>query len=139
MKRILAAVATALVLTTVQADARRINEISLDGYCTIYHVVLSGGLLSAQDTPTCSGTYGGGLVGSVKGDGKSVVIALQDPGSPGVQRMLTLSYPFVTGGIFKLYETTDGTNFHLALDGTYSLETAPERGPKSEVSVTARR
>ena len=138
MKRVLAAVA-ALVLTTVQADARGATEISLDGYCTIYHIVQHGPLLSVQDTPSCSAAYGGGVIGSVKGDGKAAVIALQDPGFPGVQRMITLSYPYVNGGVFKLYETTDGTNFHLALDGTYSLHAAPEQGPKTDVSVTSRR
>jgi len=138
MKRALAAAAL-LAAMTVQAEARRVNEISLDGYCTIYHIVQSGVLMSAQDTPSCSGTYGGGLIGAVKGDGRTVVLALQDPGSPGAQRMIELSYPFVAGGTFKLYETYDGNNFHLALDGTYSLADAPERGPKSAVSVTAPR
>lgn len=139
MNRTLAASIALLAALTVQAEARRINEISLDSYCNIYHLVQSGALVSAQDTPSCSSTYGGGLIGSVKGDGKTVALALQDPNSPGVQRMLELSYPFVTGGTFKLYETTDGSNFHLALDGTYSLDNAPERGAKSAVPVTSRR
>ena len=139
MKHILAASAAVLVAMTAQAEARRVNDISLDGYCNIYHLVQSGALMSVQDTPSCSSTYGGGVIGSVKGDGKAVVVALQDPSFPGVQRMLELSYPFVTGGVFKLYETNDGNNFHLALDGTYSLDNAPERGAKSAVSVTARR
>lgn len=138
MKRILAAAAL-LAAMTAQAEASRVNEISLDGYCTIYHIVQSGVLMSVQDTPSCSGTYGGGVIGSVKGDGKAVVLALQDPGFPGAQRMIELSFPFVTGGTFKLYETYDGNNFHLALDGTYSLDNTPDRGPKSARSVTAPR
>ncbi len=91
----------------------------------------------AQDTPSCSGNFGGGLVATVKGFGKSVDIALQDASNPGVQLMLELSYPFVTGGTFHLYQTTNGITFSDALDGTYSIDTAPERGEKSGVSATA--
>ena len=138
MKTILALGAAALVLSAGAAEARRFAEISLDGYCNIYHVTQSTGLASVQDTPTCSGTYGGGVVGSVSGHGKAMVLAIQDASSPGVQRMLTLSYPFVSGGTFMLYETTDGTNFHLALDGTYSIA-GSDRAPKSARSVTAPR
>jgi len=123
MKRILALGAAALIASASGALAgRNVKDIHLDGYCSIYHISIAGGLVNAQDTPSCSGAYGGGLVATVKDTGKTVTLALQDASSPGVQRMLVLSYPFATGGTFKLYETTDGTNFHLALDGTYTVE-----------------
>ncbi|HWA90695.1 MAG TPA: hypothetical protein VG889_11705 [Rhizomicrobium sp.] len=121
MRKILMLTA-ALALAATGAQARgKATDISLDGYCNIYHVIVGAGAAGAQDTPSCSGSFGGGLIATEKGFGKSVVLALQDAGNPGVQRMLQLSYPFVTGGLFKLYEATDGTNFHLALDGTYSV------------------
>jgi hypothetical protein len=132
--------ALALVLCAGGASARpRVTEISLDGYCNIYHISISGVLAAAQDTPSCSGTYGGGLAATVKGFGKSVDLALQDASNPGVQLMLELSYPFTTGGTFHLYQTTDGINFTDALDGTYSISTAPDRGAKSARSATAAR
>jgi hypothetical protein len=138
MKRIFALVAAALVASTTFASARgRATDISLDSYCNIYHITITGVLAAAQDTPSCSGNFGGGLLASVKGFGKSVDIALQDASNPGVQLMLELSYPFVTGGTFHLYQTTNGITFTDALDGTYSIDTAPERGEKSAVSVTA--
>jgi len=138
MKTVLALVAAAIALVPAAAQARRVTEISLDGYCTLYHIVQDGGLVSLQDTPSCSGTFGGGVIGTASGYGKQMVLAIQDASSPGVQRMITLSYPFTAGGTFSLFETTDGTNFHLALDGTYSIAEA-DRGAKSARSVTAPR
>ena len=139
MRRISLAVLT-LLFAAAGAEARpRTTEISLDGYCNIYHVTINGVVAAAQDTPGCSGNFGGGLVATVKGFGKSVDLAIQDPSSPGVQLMLELSYPFVTGGTFRLWQTTDGINFQDALDGTYSISTAPDRGAKSATSVTAAR
>jgi len=138
MRRILALGAVALFASTGLANARgKATDISLDSYCNIYHVSINGVLAAAQDTPSCSGNFGGGLVATVKGFGKSVDIALQDASSPGVQLVLELSYPFATGGIFHLYQTTDGINFNDALDGTYSIDKTPDRGEKSNVSVTS--
>ena len=137
MKRILALSAVALVALTGLANARtRVFDISLDGYCNDYHIRMTGVLVAAQDTPTCTGNFGGGFSSSIKGFGKTVEIALQDASSPGVQLFLALSYPFVTGGTFHLYQTTDGINFVDELDGTYSLDTAAERGEKSALSIT---
>lgn len=137
MKPILA-LGAALLLTTVSAQARRLTEISLDGYCNIFHVVQQDGLVSVQDTPSCSGTFGGGFIGSASGYGKQMVLAIQDASSPGVQRMISFSYPFTTGGTFSLFETNTGTDFHLALDGTYSIIEA-DRVAKSARSITSRR
>jgi hypothetical protein len=131
-------ICAALILAATAAQARgTATDVSLDGYCNIYHVIVGSGAAGVQDTPSCSGSFGGGLIVTQKGFGKSVLLAMQDAGNPGVQRMLQLSYPFVDGGLFKLYEATDGTNFHLALDGTYSvIEGAVV---KQGLSITARR
>jgi hypothetical protein len=138
MRRILALGAAVLFASTGLAAAHgRTYEISLDGYCNIYHIQITGVLAAAQDTPTCSGNFGGGLVATVKGFGKSVDLALQSQSNPGVQLMLELSYPFVNGGTFHLYQTTNGITFSDALDGTYSLHAAPDEGAKSAMSATA--
>ena len=138
MKNILVPGALALLASCGAAGAHgKVYDISLDSYCNIYHIQVTGVLAAAQDTPSCSGNFGGGLLATVKGFGKSVDIALQDQSNPGVQLMLELSYPFVTGGTFHLYQTTNGITFTDALDGTYSIDTAPERGEKSGVSATA--
>jgi hypothetical protein len=137
MKRILALGAAALFASTGFAEARtRVFDVSLDGYCNDYHIRVTGVLVAAQDVPTCTGNFGGGFVSTIYGYGKSVEIALQDASNPGVQLVLTMSYPFVTGAPFHLYQTTDGVNFVDELDGTYSLDAAPERGEKSGLSIT---
>jgi hypothetical protein len=73
----------------------------------------------------------------VKNSGHTLVMALQDPSSPGVQWMLEVAYPFVDGGPFTLYQTTNGTNFVDALDGTYSMTGTPGMGAKTAKSATA--
>lgn len=138
MKAIFALAAALVLVSSSGAMARgKATDISLDGYCNIYHVIVGAGAAGAQDTPSCSGNFGGGLIATVKNFGKAAVIALQDSGTPGVQLVLQLSYPFVSGGTFKLYQATDGTSFHLALDGTYSVIEGAETGAKRPLSVTA--
>jgi hypothetical protein len=128
MKRILASTALVLALSGSNAVAgSHVTGIKLDGYCDNFTVTLKGNVAVAQDAPSCSGMYGGGLVAGVKVFGKSVLLALQDQtGSPGVQIMLELSYPFTPTGTFRLYQTTDGTVFQDAVDGTYTMNGAPE-------------
>jgi hypothetical protein len=139
MKRIFALSVLMLCAATGFAQARtRITDISLDGYCNIYHVRITGVLATAQDTPSCTGNFGGGFVATVKGFGKSVDIALQDSSNPGVQLVLQLSYPFTEGGVFHLYQTTDGINLIDEVDGTYSIAGAAQ-GPKSARSITSAR
>jgi hypothetical protein len=132
MKTLPALGALALLASTCAADARggKVYEISLDGYCNIYHTQINGAVVAAQDTPSCSGNYGAGLLATVKG-AKSAVIALYNSADPGAQLMLELSYPFTDGGTFRLYQTTNGVTVTDALDGTYSLHAAPDEGAKS--------
>ncbi len=128
--------ALALAASTCNALART-NEISLDGTCNIFSIrFLDMSTATVKDTPSCSGTYGGGVIATPKNFSKAVVLALQDPSSPGVQWMLEISYPFVDGGTFRLYQTTDGSNFVDALDGTYSMPGTPGMGPKTSTSAT---
>jgi len=137
MKKTLIWGALALAVSTCAAEARTV-EISLDGTCNIYSIRFMDTVsASVQDTPTCSGTYGGGVIAVVKNSGHALVMALQDPSSPGVQWMLNIAYPFVDGGAFTLYQTTNGTNFADALDGTYSLVGTPGMGPKTSKSATS--
>lgn len=137
MKKTLIWGALAFSVSTCAANAR-IVEISLDGTCNIYSIKFMDTVsVAAQDTPSCSGTYGGGVIAAVKNSGHALVLALQDPSSPGVQWMLNIDYPFVNGGDFTLYQTTDGTRFTDALDGTYSMVGTPNMGAKSGKSATS--
>ena len=137
MKKTLIWGALALAVSTCAANARTV-EISLDGTCNVYSIRFMDTVsAAAQDTPSCSGTYGGGVIATVKNSGHALVLALQDPSSPGVQWMLNIDYPFVNGGDFTLYQTTDGTRFTDALDGTYSMVGTPGMGAKTSKSATS--
>ncbi|MEI9929784.1 MAG: hypothetical protein WDM89_04265 [Rhizomicrobium sp.] len=101
-----------------------IADVALDDFCNIYHITIgTNGLASAQDTPSCTGTYGGGLLAQTTADGDVLLLALQDPvGSPGVQMLIKFSYPLTPTGTFTIYQTTDGITFTDAYDGTYTRE-----------------
>jgi hypothetical protein len=140
MKRIVALAAAALICSTGGSLAAKAKAftISLDGFCDNYDVTIKGLIATARDAPSCGGQYGGGLLATVKGFGKAAILALQDPnGAPGVQVMLELSYPFTDGGTFTIYQTTDGVNFVDESDGTYSVGTDAQRGPKSDHPITS--
>jgi hypothetical protein len=139
MKRIAALAAAALICSAGASLAKsKTFAIGLDGFCDNYGVTLSGTIAAAQDAPSCSGQYGGGLLATVKGFGKTVLLALQDPiNQPGVQVMLELSYPFTDGGTFTIYQTTDGVNFVDEFDGTYSVGRDAQRGEKNSRSITS--
>jgi hypothetical protein len=140
MKKILASAAllTMLSASAVMARPATTTDIKLDGFCNIYSVTVDRVMAKAQDTPSCTGTYGGGLVGTTKGFGKSVILALQDQGgSPGVQMVLQLSYPFTPTGTFTIYQTTDGQTFQDMYDGTYEVDSAPGKQHGHERSITS--
>jgi hypothetical protein len=134
-------VSAVLVLASASSAlaAPHITGIKLDGYCDNFTVTLRGAVAVAQDAPSCTGLYGGGLIAGVKVFGKSVLLAPQDQtGSPGVQYMLELSYPFTPTGTFRIYQTTDGTSFQDASDGTYTMNGAPANGSGKPVTSAFR-
>jgi len=138
MKKALLVSAALLVALASAAEARPVTKaIRLTGYCNVYSITTSGATAWVQDTPSCSGNFGGGVVGSAKLFGKSINLAMQDASNPGVQLMLVVSYPFVTGGTYKLYQTTTGTNFVDEIDGTYTLDAAPDSEPAGGKPVTS--
>jgi hypothetical protein len=123
MKRILLLSAAALLFSVTASIAKpRLTVIKLNETCDTFDVSISGTTAWALDAPSCAATYGGGLVGAVKGFGKSVILALHDPSQPGTQFVLELAYPFIQGGAYKLYSTNDGQSLMDALDGTYTVE-----------------
>jgi hypothetical protein len=138
MKKLIVTAAALIALSANPAAARsHATAIALNGFCNIYSITMNGNIAAAQDTPSCSGTYGGGMAATTRNMGKTVLLALQDQsGLPGVQMMLEVSYPFTTTGTFTLWQTTDGTNFQDAFDGTYTLDNAAEHEPGTKSITT---
>ena len=103
--------------------------VALDQSCDKFDVTISKGKVVASDAPSCAGTFGAGLVG--KRDG-FITLGMQDPSQPGVQFVLQLSYPLVSGGTFSLYQTIDGLHLQDMQDGNYSVEAAARVDPTSQ-------
>ena len=148
MKSTLALATAALICTTGAAFAGHHHhpitvDVGIDGFCNVYHITYNPktGLATAQDTPSCTGTYGGGMLAQTKVAGDVMLLALQDQvNQPGVQMLVQLSYPFTPTGTVTIFQTTDGTTFTDAYDGTYTLETdAPVNGGGKPVSSAFRK
>ena len=124
----------ALLLSTTAGSA--VTQISLNGCCNTYAVRhYNFGHFAAKEIG-CGTGFGGGLLASIKGVGKTAVIALQDSNTPGSQLEIVFSYPFTNGGSWELYGTSDGVHFNTLAGGSYAIGAPAERGTKS---VTARR
>ena len=135
MRKTLILGALALMASTTVASA--VTLVSLDGYCNQYAFRYHTGQFTMKDTG-CSNAIGGGLLGSIHGEGKAAVMALTDPGNPTTQFVFKFSYPFVTGGTWTLYSTSNGTSLTTVLSGNYTIPNAGEPSLKGPKSVTSR-
>ena len=123
----------ALLLSATTASA--VTHISLDGFCNNYAFRHPGFNHFAVKDTGCSSGFGTGLLGSIKGIGKQLIVALQDPGSDHTQFEFIFSYPFTNGGSWELYDSTDGVNFNVLAGGSYTITTP---GPRAGKSVTSK-
>ncbi len=140
MKATLALAAGLLVALTVAAPAKPKTEvISFDGHCDVITLHIGKGLVAGADDPDCSAQFGGGLIGKVRGFGNAIVAGVQSPSVPGVQFVLQIAYPLVTGGTWNLYTTADGVTINKVESGTYSVQGTPAAGPKGAPSIIDRR
>ncbi|HTU00140.1 MAG TPA: hypothetical protein VMF58_18975 [Rhizomicrobium sp.] len=118
-----------LLLSAAAASAA--THIALDGYCNNYAIRHGEFNHYAIKDTGCSAGFGGGLLGSIKGVGKQLILALQDPSSNHTQFEFIFSYPLVTGGSWELYDSTDGVTFNALAGGTYTVGTPAARSTRS--------
>jgi len=135
MKRALFGAAAGLLLSATAASA--VTTVSLNGFCNSYNFRKSTEGYSVKDIG-CSEGFGAGYLATVKGSGKTVIVALQDPSSTHTQFVFKFSYPFVTGGTWNLADTTDGVHFSTIAAGNYTLPAAAQRGMHGTKSVTSK-
>jgi len=139
MKTYLALAAAALLAMGGTAAAKtKTSVISLDGHCDVITLNVDKSLVTGAGDPNCATEYGAGMIGKVKGFGKSIVAGVQTPNAPGAQFVLQISYPLVTGGGWNLYITTDGVSIQQIESGTYTVEGSAARGVKGTTSVFTR-
>jgi hypothetical protein len=113
----------ALVLLASTAAASAATIVALDGFCNAYAVRNDHGTISVKDT-ACSEGFGAGFLASIKSEGKTLVVGLQDPANPHTQFVFKFSYPLITGGTWSLYDTTDGVHTVPLVSGNYTLPAA---------------
>lgn len=129
MKKLLAATAAALLLSVGTASAAPTNvTISLFGYsCTVSISKLGdaadgvGKVLLAANGSGC-GFVGAGDIGKVKGLGNSATLVGTSSLLGDTDKIVTvLDYPFVTGGTYYAYYTSDGKTLTFINKGQYTV------------------
>lgn len=127
--------ALTLAATTAAADAA--TTVALNGFCNAYQIRHKQSLYSVKDGG-CSTGFGTGLLATVRGEGKTVIVALQDPTSSHTVFQFKFAYPFVTGGNWSLYDTTDGKTSNLIFSGQYTVPAGGQPMVKGARSITSR-
>jgi hypothetical protein len=118
------AVALLITSTCVAAGKTKTSVISLGGkFCVQATVYVKNDVsVTASENDNCQTYIGEGFVGVVKGQGKIATIGGLSNQYPGDQITINLQYPFVTGGSYTVYYTTDGVTMSVLGSGTYTVE-----------------
>lgn len=124
MKKILVLAAAVLIATAGAAAAKsKTYVISLGGkFCVVANVNVKGVAITANENDICQTYIGEGFVGKVKGFGTVAIIGGQSSKYTSTEITITLQYPFVTGGAYTVYATTDGMTMEELGSGNYTVE-----------------
>jgi hypothetical protein len=143
MKTILALSAAVLLLSAGGAlAAPKVTTISLDGFCDVLQIqknkVLKTAMVLHETSTDCEGLYGNGFVSKISTFGHVALIGLRGGSIPDEEYVIELAYPFVTGGSFIIYGTSDGVNLTAFSGSTYTVGGTPARGSKPVLSAVRR-
>lgn len=124
MKKILVLAAASLLALGGTAVAKtKTYTISLGGaFCVVANVNVTGQQLAANENDNCQTFIGGGFVGKVKRTGKQAIIGGFSSAIPGAEIVISLDYPFVSGGKYTVYGTSDGQTLNTVGSGNYTVE-----------------
>ena len=124
MKTMLILATAAVVAASGAAMAKtKSYVISLGGkFCVTANVNVKGAAVTANENDSCQTYIGAGFVGKVKGQGNVAVIGGQSNKYSATEIIITLQYPFVTGGAYTVYDTTDGVTMNTLGSGTYTVK-----------------
>ncbi len=136
MRSSLALAAAVLVALSGAASAKSKTQIvSLDGHCDVLTLKIDKTSVAGTDDPDCAEGFGAGFIGKVKGFGNAIVAGVQFAEEPGVQLVLRVQYPLVTGGSWDLSATSDGVSFSEIESGTYTVQGTAAKGAKGSTPV----
>lgn len=124
MKRILFLAAAVVIATTGAAAAKsKSYVIALGGkFCVTANVNVKGIAITANENDSCQTYIGEGFVGKLKGQGTVATIGGLSNKYAATEITIVLQYPFVTGGSYTVYDTTDGMTMNELGSGTYTVE-----------------
>lgn len=129
MKKILGVAAAALLLSAgaASAAATKITISLLGQSCTLSVYKLGdstnavGKVLLAANSSGC-GYIGTGDIGKVKTLGTKATLGGTSSYLPGYTLLTVFDYPFVSGGSYSAYYTTDGKALNFINKGTYTVQ-----------------
>ena len=109
-----------------QANAGiKATTISINGSCDVYTVTIQDRRLAAavETDPDgrCETFLGGGHLARAKGAGHVATVGGIFDNNPNIVFTLDIQYPFLTGGTWHLYSTTDGSVMQDVASGTYTV------------------
>ena len=127
MKRILTLAMASLLMCAGGATAKT-AVISLGSpFCVTANVTIKGQALTANESDGCQTFIGAGFIGKVKKIGTQAIIGGTSSQFPGNEMVISLDYPFVTGGNFTVYRSSDGVVLQTVGSGTYTVEGPAQR------------
>jgi len=119
MKLLIALAAAAAVFVAAPAMAAR--TINVGGTCNVLTVTVQDKTrVAMRENDACTHIIGEGFVGSIQHQ-RGASIAYTDPSLPGTQLTLLFQYPFVSGGTWVLFATSDGKTMSQIENGTYTV------------------
>ena len=130
MKRLLLPAAAALaMLCAGNAAMAKTVSISFDGLCDGMDITVNKANRTALETGNgCDegANFGAGTIGKIKGRGNAITfgVNLSPKGGAAYQYIYVIDYPFVTGGSWSNFFTTDGKTMSKLSTGTYTVGAA---------------
>lgn len=139
MNRVLLPCVAALTIALSGAASAKTASISFDGLCDGMDIIVNKASNTALETGNgCDegAHFGAGTIGKIKDRGKTVTfgVNLSGKGGGAYQYIYVVDYPFVTGGSWSNFYTTDGKTLSRISTGTYTVGGTPHRGPRGSRS-----
>jgi hypothetical protein len=122
-----------------QADAAQTANVSLDALCNVFTITTqdAGHLAAAIETDPdgrCETFLGEGRVARTKDLGRIADVSGNFNSNASAVFTIDVQFPFVTGGAWQEYETTDGVHMQFVTSGTYTV-----LGPSAVLRQTGKR
>jgi hypothetical protein len=119
-----AATLMAAATSAVASKGTKTTDIQLDGNCDILTLTIFPWHQAGEYDTSCDGVdaVGSGMEGKVIGaPPKDLTIGETYFGNPNATFLFNIQYPLKTGNTWSIFDSTDGVNFSLFANGTYTI------------------